>query len=570
MLNKKNKKPKHNYKGYFDYKNNILVKSWYWIKSLSILKHILVLYLFTMIIGSLLLFTPQAHMAGQHPSFVDSMFVAASAFSDTGLSSLTTATTWSIFGQAVIAILILVGGIGWFAIKVYFINILFGTPISFKTREALSAERGSGVLGSTRRMIKISVSIMFIVIVIASIVLTLYFYFVPGQMGGYDTSNIAKGSWGHGTPGTSIHNNQAVVGWNSHHLGRSADGNWGLSIRYGIFHAISALNNAGFDIVGSHSIQGFYHNYGLQIIFIVLFVIGGIGYPVIYDLYLWIRSKIFKETFKWSLFTKISMLAYVGVSTFGLAITFWIEMSSSGKTLSTGDHISSFWKSSQHGSKGDKTMALFFNTMSTRNAGFATIEMGGLSRATLILYTALMFIGSAPSSTAGGIRTTTIAVIFLGVWAKLRNRSNVRAFKKRIPSQTVTRSFVVFFVAFLIIIVVTVIGITSLAEYGGTANNGLSNWHAIYLEPIKGQAGKAIVTAVRYDFTEVLFEVGSAFGTTGLSTGLTSHLSLVTKLSLILVMFLGQLGISSSILVWGSKKSSEKHYSYVKEDVATG
>ena len=566
MAKKNNKKQEGHH---FDFKDNFLTRTVYWFRSLSIVKHILVLYLFITLLGSLLLFTPQARTAGHSVSFVDSLFTSASAFSDTGLAIHTTSETWSMFGQAVIAILILIGGIGWFALKVYLFNIIFGRPIAYATRIALATERGSGVIGSTRRLIKISVSIMFIIIILFSVILTIYFYNVSGSMGGYDTDNPGKS-------GLAPINGAMKVGWSNNFLGQSAKGDLGLSIRYGIFHSISALNNAGFDIIGGHSIAGFYHNIGLQIIFIILFVIGGIGYPVIYDIYLFIRSKFTKEKFKWSLFTKISMTAYVSITLIGIGATFWIETTAHDKTglVGTAHNVPSFWHDKTNGSSGDKSMALIFNTMSTRNAGFSTIKMGQLSRATLVVYIALMFIGSAPASTAGGIRTTTMAVVFMGIVSKLRSRERVQAFGKRIPTDTVTRSYIVTVTAFMIVMLAGVIGATSLSVGGGLANDGWQSWNPSYVIPpsngITGTGTFGEVIFKRYDFTEVLFEVGSAFGTTGLSVGLTPYLSLASKITLILVMFIGQLGISSSLLVWGKRKSSSKHYSYTKEDISIG
>ena len=558
---------KQNNNGY-DLKNSFLAKAVYWFKSLSIVKHILIVYLFITLLGSLMLFAPQASVGGTKHDFLSSLFTAASAFSDTGLATSNTAQTWTMFGQAIIAILILIGGIGWFAMKVYLFNILFGRPISYATRAALAAERGSGVIGSTRQLIKVSVTIMFIIIIIFSVILTIYFYNQSGQMGGYDTDN-----W------TGIKkpiNGVTKVGWNSTFLGRSSAGDLGLSVRYGIFHAISAINNAGFDIIGGHSIAGFYHNYGLQIIFIMLFVLGGIGYPVIYDIYLFIRAKRKKERFQWSLFTKISMASYVLITLIGIGLVFLIELTAHNVTSLTNNKnksVPTFWNDSFNGTTTDKTMALIFNTMSTRNAGFSTIKMGQLSRGTLIVYVALMFMGSAPSSTAGGIRTTTVAILFMGIAGKMFNRDRVKAFGKSIPNKTVSRSYVVTVTAFLIVILSTLIVANSLSSNGGLANDGWKHWDPSFVKPIGNHIGAgthANVIFKKYDFVETMFEVGSAFGTTGLSVGLTAYLSTWSQLTLIIVMFIGQLGISSSILVWGKRKSSSKHFKYTIEDISTG
>ncbi len=191
-------------------------------------------------------------------------------------------------------------------------------------------------------------------------------------------------------------------------LGISPYGSWSDAFRFGVFHTISALNNSGFDIVGPQSLAPYYFQFGLQLMFMLLFIIGGIGYPVIYDCYLYFKSKFTKQPFRWSLFSKLSMVTYVIVALVGIALVVVFEMTIKNER--------SFWKSSDavFGNAGDRVMALIFNTMSTRNAGFSTISMYDLSRYSLFVYIILMFIGSAPSSTAGGIRTTTLAIIIMG------------------------------------------------------------------------------------------------------------------------------------------------------------
>ena len=504
--------------------------SWFFykLKTFSFAKYILVFYLIITIIGSLFLYLPISQNKNQNIRFLDALFTSASAFSDTGLTTITTASSWSHFGQAIIAMLILFGGIGWFSLKVYFFNILLGRPISFKSNEIVVAERGTVQFHETRRIIKVSITILFAILFIFSIVLTTYFYFSkPLEQPFYDVKS-------------------------SNMLYENPYQNLSISLRWGLFHTISALNNAGFDIMGSNSLQPFYQNYGLQIIFMILFIIGGIGYPVIFDIYLWIKSKFTKENFKWSLFTKISMLTYVLISLIGLAIVFALEVSQSSIENKT-----SFWLDSKYGTKNQKTMALIFNTFSTRNAGFSTIEMKSLSSTTLIIFSMMMFIGSAPSSTAGGIRTITFALIILSLWSKIRGRNNVRAFHKRIPKTTVNRSFVVTTVSFFLLILGSIILTTSFKEYGG-------NLH------YESNFIKYDQDVNYYSYADLIFEVSSAFGTTGLSTGMTPNISTFSKLSLILLMFIGQLGVSSSLLIWDKKNNNQRKFEFIKEDITTG
>ena len=147
----------------------------------------------------------------------------------------------------------------------YIFNIILGRPINFNARQTLSAERGSSKVGVTRHLVKVSVTILFVLLMLSAIVLSLYFYFIEPDTNPFNINNLGK-------------DNEMVIGDSPYHSVTT-------SLRYGFFHAISALNNAGFDIIGSHSLQPYYHHIGIHIIFIVLFVFGGIGYPVIYDIF---------------------------------------------------------------------------------------------------------------------------------------------------------------------------------------------------------------------------------------------------------------------------------------------
>ena len=479
-------------------------------------------------------------------SYINSLFVSASAFSDTGLNPTVAGADFSYFGQAIIAMLIFIGGTGWFALKIYFFNILFKRPISLHTKITLTQERGSTKMGNTLSIIKVSVASVIIVSLIASVILSFYFYYVPGNFNNptswldhKDHSTFENNQWGFYDSSGIFRANQE---FNPLH-------NWNTSIRYGLFHSISAINNAGFDIMGAHSIAPYYSNYSLQLIFIALFVFGGIGFPVIYDIYMWSKASVIKSSssnnFKFSLFTKVSCISYVIIAIIGLTSTFLIEIYS--KPLNG----ISIWSGKSFGSRGDRIMALFFNTMSTRNAGFASVNYQSFNGMTLIIHSALMFIGSAPSSTGGGIRTTTIAVIFLAIWKNITNKSSVRIFKRQINNETVFRSLIVFATAITLIIITCVILVTSLESNGGSIPEG----------------GKGIGT---YTINDIIFEVCSAFGTTGLSTGLTKYLNTISKLMLILIMFIGQLGVSSTLLVWGRKKTNSRHYHYYKENISIG
>lgn len=503
----------------------------YRFRNLSTYKHLLIAYLIVTILGAAILMLPIARNPGTSVSFMDALFTAASAFSDTGLVSVDTHATWSYFGQAIIAILILNGGIGLFSLKVYIINIIFGRQISFNSNLVLSTERGSIKIGISRNLIKVSITLLLIFTLISAVILTLYFYYSD-----FDTSYCQDRC-----------KNSINPQWN-----------WAASFRFGLFHAISALNNAGFDIIGADSLAPYYFNYGIQILFMILFVVGGIGFPVIYDVYLRVKSWFTKETFRWSLFTKLSMITYVLVSLVGIGLVLIYEIA----TRPSQD-LQTIWTDNRFGTKGDKIMAFIFNTLSTRNAGFSTISMLDLTPNSNFIYIILMFIGSAPSSTAGGIRTTTIAIIVLGIWNRIRGRREVRAFGRVVESSTVERAFIVFLASLFLVLIVCGISATAFEQYGGKINTP-------GFRPVDISNSLFAKSTDRYTFLSIVFEAASAFGTTGLSLGITKGLSTSSKVFMIIIMFIGQLGVSSTILLWGRRNSQAKRYTYVSQDITIG
>lgn len=513
-----------------------LMKIGFHFKSIGKIKWLFIVYFLITLIGSLLLFLPISQQDNVDVSYINALFTSASAFSDTGLTTMTTATTWSHFGQAVIAILILVGGIGFFALKIYFINWIFGWDLHIFGRGLLNIERGSYNVGATKRIVVVSINILFIFILLSTIVLTIFFYVSPAN---FDVEN-------------KIANTELSPQWN-----------FGNSLRFAIFHSITALNNAGFDIMGNHSISPYYSSYFLQIWLLLLFVFGGIGYPVIYDLYCLIYYKFIKKTrYKISLFSKISLWMYFSLSIIGVLLVYIFEMTSQdpnsfwNKTSGNSEH----WNYN-YGSKIDKAVALFFSTSATRSAGFFTLDFYDLTSPSLLIMTILMFIGAAPSSTGGGIRVTTFAIIILGLWSKMTSKPSVQIFKRKIPEKTVIDSFIVLILSILLILIISLITYSSSTLFNSIDQGQLP------IDP----SGDAIKGGVRtYGIIHIVFEVASAFGTTGISTGVTSGLNITSKIFFILLMFIGQLGISSTILVWAKNNNRTFKFNYPSEDVLIG
>ncbi|WP_245579608.1 potassium transporter TrkG [Mycoplasma leonicaptivi] len=541
---------------------------------------------------------------------MNALFTTASAFSDTGLVVYDTFSHWNMFGQAIIAILILVGGLGIFALKFFIINYLFKKPIkSLNELEMIKNERGYDDVNNVYKVIKSSIKFILITILISSIAMSFYFFFTqPAHT--FGISEILK---------DNASDKSAIF--------INPKGNWELSFRFGFFHTISAINNAGFDIISGNSLLPYYQNYTLQIWFIILLIIGGIGYPVIYDFKKYFSYKFFKkrEKYYFSIFTKVSMITYSLVFLLGFIIiisfetasqsadTLWNKVyipkyhyndyinwiSELGKYKSTNKEIYNELISLVHktnkddlhfeisktlfdkitflpnedsrslqfylqqgyvyGSNFDKILATIFTSLSTRSAGFAVADIRDFTRGSIIVLIIMMFIGAAPASTGGGIRTTTFALILMSTFSVLTGRKKVRLFKRSIEEKTVQMSVQVLIITFILILVSVLICMTSLETYGGT----------IHTDDITLNKSRDL-SSTFFDSEHIWFEVTSAFGTTGLSTGVTKQLNAVSKIVLIVVMFVGQFGVSSTLLVWRKKKSNERNYEYVTTDIVIG
>ncbi|MCS4537147.1 TrkH family potassium uptake protein [Mycoplasma sp. CSL7475-4] len=491
----------------------------YWLRRISHLRIIFLTYLIIIVVSSLVLYSPISHNSDQNITYMDAIFTTASAFSDTGLVTKASWNTWNAFGQAVIAFLILSGGIGIFALKIFFFSLIFPrAKKSISEMGLVAQERGGDNFGQNKKIIFHSVATLLIVTLIAGFGLSFYFY-------------LAKPS-GAGN-----------VDFYGKYL--SPQYNWNLAFRYGFFHTISALNNAGFDIIGDNSLMAYYHNIDLQVMFVILFVIGGLGFPVIYDFLNFIKLKIKyskqNRRYNFKLITKLSVTTYVITTFIGFFALLTFEL------LSKKANNVNFWNMTQYGNKAEKVWQMFFLSLSTRSAGFSTINLAQLSTGSIIVLSILMFIGAGPVSTGGGIRTTTIAILIMSMISKILGRPSVRSFKRRIDDSTVKMSSIVFSISVFLVISFSLICATSLSDYGGQLDSN------------------------NFNFAHMLFEVSSAFGTSGLTVGVTSGLNIFSKIFIILIMFIGQFGISSTVLVWGNNKRNYAYkYDYIHEEVMIG
>jgi len=291
-----------------------------------------------------------------------------------------------------------------------------------------------------------------------------------------------------------------------------------------IFHAVAAFNNAGFSIF-SDSLMRYRHDWMINLIMAATIILGGIGHIVLYELHRYVR----RETFRISSHAKLVMAVTLVLILIG-GLGLWMLEATNQATLS--------------GLSWDKQATVaFFHSVSARTAGFHTVDLSHLRGASLYLLILLMIIGGSPASTAGGIKTTTAGIIFATLWDTARGRQEVTVFHRRLPLETVANAFLLAFLAFAL-----VTGATLLV----LAVEQLSFEH----------------------FLPVLFEVSSAFGTVGLSTGNGGALSYAAtfgdfgKMIIILMMFIGRLGpITIGMLVVARTESRVR---YPEEKVLIG
>lgn len=280
---------------------------------------------------------------------------------------------------------------------------------------------------------------------------------------------------------------------------------WGRGIYYGFFHAISAFCNAGFDLMGNYtSLTGVNTNKVIVFTIAALIVIAGLGFSV------WIEIWNFKSLKRLSLHAKL-VLSTTAVLVFGGAVLFFIFEYHNPVTL---------------GSMGilDKVNNALFASVTPRTAGFNTLSIPDMAMASRMLTVILMFIGGSPGSTAGGIKTTAISVLFLTVLCVVRGRHDPEAFGRRIDKENVFKAFAV-----------VVIGLGIVA--------GVSLWMSFFEAP-QGAT-----------MEQLIFEATSAFATVGLTEGITPGLQSGSKIALILGMYFGRVGPITVMLALSKQKS---------------
>lgn len=293
---------------------------------------------------------------------------------------------------------------------------------------------------------------------------------------------------------------------------------WQEAFLQGLFSSISATTNGGFDITG-HSLVPFANDYFVQLINIILITLGAIGFPVLIELKHFLMNKEKHKSFRFSLFTKLTSVTFLALLVFGTVIILLLELPHAFRGESW--HESFFYA--------------FFQSASTRSGGLATIDVSQFSQATLIVMSGLMFIGASPSSVGGGIRTTTFALNILYLYHFAKGNRHIKIFRRELHEDDIRKSLAVTMLAF-----------------------ALCSSSLVVLSITEGHSALALI-----------FEICSAFGTTGLSLGITADLSTVGKIVIMILMFIGRIGLPSFLFMIGGKEE-KTNYHYPKERVIIG
>ncbi|ANU20604.1 Ktr system potassium transporter B [Planococcus plakortidis] len=422
-------------------------------------------FLVTILFGAGLLYLPISTISPI--SFLDALFTATSATTVTGLAVLSTGNDFTLFGQTVIIVLMQIGGLGLMTFAVLIVMLL-GKKIGLKGRILIQQSFNQYSLGGMIRLVRIILVFTIVIEGIAAVFL--------------------------------------AVRWVPEY-------GWGFGLFTSAFHAVSAFNNAGFSL-WDDSLSAYAGDPAVNIIITLLFITGGIGFTVLYDMW---GAKEFRHL---SLHSKIMLTGTLAVNLFAMLFLF----------------VSEYGNMETLGSMplGDKLWASYFQAVTPRTAGFNSIDIGSMETGSIVLISLLMFIGAGSASTGSGIKLTTFLVIILVTASYLNGKKEAVIFNRAIPSHLLERSLAIVFISMTAIF--TGILILSYTE------NAPFEW--------------------------IVFEAFSAFGTVGLSMGLTGELSNIGKFVIMVLMFIGRVGPVT--LAFALARQHREPIRHPKGDIFTG
>jgi trk system potassium uptake protein TrkH len=432
-------------------------------------------------IGTFLLALPVSNTAGGFTPFMTALFTATSAATVTGHVVVDTALYWSLFGHAVILGLIFFGGLGLLS-GAAFLLLVAGQRLGLQNLIALREGFGGGEVGTIRRLIVGFVPVVVFIEFLGAVLLFLRFYVFSELWEGISFWQAA---------------------WQS------------------LFHAVSAFNNAGFDIfandvVGGDSVIGLRHDYIVLGVMAGLIILGGLSYLVIFDVATHRRFSKFELNTKLVLVSSV-VLIFLGAAVF--LVQGWRDPGTLGAAPVS-----------------EKIAASLFDSVAARTAGFAAIDYGKATPDRQVAGEMLMFIGGASASTAGGIKVNTAMIIVLAVISTIRGRRQVMAFGREVAAVSIHRATVVLAAA------VFILGLFTLA---------------------------LAATHPELPFQSLVFDLVSAFGTVGLSTGISFQLNPGGQFLFIAAMFIGKFG-ALTLALWMAGREAPQKFRLAEERVRIG
>lgn len=398
-------------------------------------------------LGALLLSLPVSTRSGHSVGFYDALFTATSAVCVTGLSVVETGQTFSTFGQCVLLMLIQMGGLGFMTVA-SLIFLIIGRRITLKDRLIIQEAMNENHLSGLVKLMRWVLLMTFTVEGVGALILSTRF--IP-------------------------------------------DYGFKRGLFYGVFHAVSAFCNAGFDVLGTGtSMMPYANDWVVNLTLMGLITCGGLGYSVIHDV---IQHRGMHGL---SLNSRVVIITTLSITIVGAALFAFLEWDNTG-TLNDGEKNVS-----------EKLLSALFQSVTTRTAGFATIDQERMHAPSKLVTTIMMFIGASPASTGGGVKTTTVAVLFALVLSQIRGRRQVLMGKKALPYAVAMRAISIFLIMLIMVLFSTAVLSFSMKE--------------------------------EQPFDELLFETTSAIATVGLSCNMTPRLNFVSRMMVIIIMFAGRVG----------------------------
>lgn len=430
-------------------------------------------FLGTIIIGTLMLKLPWATVSGQSAPWLTALFTATSAVCVTGLVVVDTGTYWSPFGQGLVMALFQLGGFGMMT-SATLMGLLIGGHMKLRTRLLLQSETHALSLGDVRSVARMVLAVTVLCEVIVALWLAVRFFM-------------------------------------------KMDLSWSEAVWHGVFHSVSAFNNAGFstwpDSVIRHVSDGW-----VLVPLMVAIILGGLGFPVITEL--WANRR--KRDVRWSVHTTLTVWGSLTLVVLG-AVSLWLVEHDNPKTLAPLGFA-------------DQWLASLFTSVSARTAGFNAVDIGAMELESLVLHCALMFIGGGSAGTAGGVKVTTVFLLLLVVWSEIRGRADVELRGRRIGTQVQRQA------------------LSILILSGMAVSLGL-----LLIIPM----------ADTLPLEKLMFEVVSAFATVGLSTGITADLPPGAQMVIIALMYAGRVGVVTLALALAINQVPQA-YRYPEEKPIVG